>query len=65
MLLDKLRKISIKSNCCNKKITVSVNINHIDECETEDEVKDILFKKLRLKPEIKKRLSESKINKIV
>ena len=63
MLLDKLRQISIKSKCCNKKINISVNINHIDECETEDEVKDILFKKLH--PEIKKRLSESKINKIV
>jgi len=63
MLLDKIRKISINSKCCNKKINISVNINHIDECETEDEVKDILFKKLN--PEIKKRLSESKINKIV
>lgn len=63
MLLDKIRKISIKSKCCNKKINISVNINHIDECETVNEVKEILFSKL--KPEIKKRLSESKINKIV
>ncbi len=61
MLFDKLKKISIKSKCCNKKINISVNINHLDECETEDEVKDILFK--QLKPEIKKRLSSSKINK--
>lgn len=61
MLLDKLRKISIKSKCCNKKVSISININHLDECETEDEIKDILFK--QLKPEIKKRLSESKINK--
>ena len=46
MILDKLRKISIKSTCCNRKVNIELNISHLDNCDSEKEVKDLLFKTL-------------------
>lgn len=46
MILDKLKKINIKSTCCNKKVNIELNISHLDNCESENEVKNLLFKTL-------------------
>lgn len=46
MILDKLRKINIKSTCCNRKVNIELNISHLDNCDSEKEVKDLLFKTL-------------------
>ena len=46
MIFDKLKKISIKSTCCNKKVNIELNISHLDECDSEKQVKDLLFKTL-------------------
>ena len=46
MLLDRLKKITIKSNCCNRKVNIELNISHLDECDSEKQVKDLLFKTL-------------------
>lgn len=46
MILDKLKKINIRSTCCNRKVAINLNISHLDECDNEKEVKDLLFKTL-------------------
>lgn len=64
MILDKLKKLSIKSTCCNKKVNIELHLNHIDECENENEVKDLLFKTLDKK--LGKKMSaqfDNKLNK--
>lgn len=64
MILDKLKQLSIKSTCCNKKVNIELHLNHIDECENENEVKDLLYKKLDKKLKKKMSVQFNKLDKI-
>ena len=47
MLLDKLRKINIRSKCCNSKtITFSVEIHKLNSCVDDVEMGSVLVNEL-------------------